>query len=110
MNIKNPANDLKARARRFGFVVLLQPERPSGWLALVRPSGTGLIEPIEVSAPTREEAIALASKVFEEQLVAHLVDLLGAGGVEVPIWEPGVAWDDHVERLFGLVRANGLDA
>ena len=45
MNIKNPANELKSRARRYGFVVLLQPERPSGWLALVRPAGNGFREP-----------------------------------------------------------------
>ena len=110
MNIANPANELKQRARRYGFVVLLQPDRPTGWLAFVRPSGTGLMDPVEVSAPTREEAIEQASRVFEQQLVAHLVDLLAAGGCEVPSWEPGVVWDDHVERLFAAVRANGLDA
>ena len=109
MNIANPANQLKERARRYGFVVLLQPDRPSGWTALVRPSGTGLIDPIEVTAPTREEAIAQASKVFENQLVAHLVNLLAAVDIDVPNWEPGVVWDEHVERLFGLVRAHGLD-
>lgn len=110
MNVRNPAAQLKQRAQRFGFVVLLQPDRPSGWTALVRPSGTGLIDPVEVTAPTREEAIELAGRVFEQQLVAHLVNLLDGGGVDVPSWEPGVVWDDHVERLFGLVRANGLDA
>ena len=110
MNIANPANQLKDRARRYGFVVLLQPDRPSGWTALVRPSGTGLIDPIEVTAPTREDAIAQASKVFENQLVAHFVDLITAAGLDVPVWEPGVVWDEHVERLYAAVRANGLDA
>ncbi|MGI9116348.1 MAG: hypothetical protein ACR2JV_01775 [Gaiellales bacterium] len=108
MNIANPANRLKARARRYGFVVLLQPDRPSGWTALVRPAGTALREPIEVSAPTRDEAIALAGKVFEEQLIAQLVDTLSEGGHEVPNWEPGVAWDDHVDRLHAAVRDAGL--
>lgn len=109
MNIKNPANDLKTRALKYGFVVLLQPERPSGWLALVRPAGTAFREPIEASAPTREEAIAAASIIFEKQLIAQLVDTLTAGGVEVPSWEPGVEWDDHVDRLFAAVDANGLE-
>ena len=68
MNIANPADELTQRARRYGFVVLLQPDRPSGWLALVRPAGTSLREPIEVSAPTRDEAIAQAGKVFEQQI------------------------------------------
>lgn len=110
MNIANPASELKERARRYGFVVLLQPDRPSGWLAFVRSSGTGLMDPVEVSAPTRDEAIEQAARVFEQQLVAHLVDLLAAAECDVPSWEPGVVWDDHVERLFAAVRANGLDA
>jgi hypothetical protein len=108
VNIKNPANDLKTRARKYGFVVLLQPERPSGWLALVRPAGTGFREPIEASAATREEAIAAASVIFEKQLIAQLVDTLTKGGVEVPNWEPGIDWDDHVDVLFAAVRDNGL--
>lgn len=109
VNIKNPANDLKTRARRYGFVVLLQPERPSGWLALVRPAGAGFREPIEASAPTRDEAIEAASIIFEKQLIAQLVDLLETGGVDCPNWEPGVEWDDHVDRLYAVVRAHGLD-
>jgi hypothetical protein len=108
VNIKNPANDLKARARKYGFVVLLQPERPSGWLALVRPAGTDFREPIEASAATREEAIQAASIIFEKQLIAQLVDRLTKGGVEVPNWEPGIEWDDHVDFLFAAVRDNGL--
>ena len=108
MNIKNPANELKSRARRYGFVVLLQPERPSGWLALVRPAGADFREPIEASAATREEAIAAASVIFEKQLIAQLVDTLTKGGVEVPNWEPGIDWDDHVDVLFAAVRDNGL--
>jgi hypothetical protein len=109
VNIKNPANDLKTRARKYGFIVLLQPERPSGWLALVRPAGTGFREPIEASAPTREEAIAAASAIFEKQLIAQLVDTLREAGVDAPNWEPGIAWDDHVDALFAVVRDNGLD-
>ena len=109
MNIKNPANDLKTRARKYGFVVLLQPERPSGWLAFVRPAGAGFREPIEASAATREEAIAAASAIFEKQLIAQLVDTLREAGIEAPNWEPGIAWDDHVDALFDVVRANGLD-
>ena len=109
MNIKNPANDLKTRARKYGFVVLLQPERPSGWLAFVRPAGAGFREPIEASAATREEAIAAASAIFEKQLIAQLVDTLREAGVEAPNWEPGIAWDDHVDALFDVDRANGLD-
>ena len=109
MNIKNPANELKSRARRYGFVVLLQPERPSGWLALVRPAGSGFREPIEASAATREEAITAASVIFEKQLIAQLVDTLREAGVDAPNWEPGIAWDDHVDALFDVVRANGLD-
>jgi hypothetical protein len=27
----------------------------------------------------------------------------------VPNWEPGVEWDDHVDRLFAAVRDHGLD-
>ncbi len=109
MNIKNPAATLKSRARRYGFIVLLQPERPSGWLALVRPAGTGFREPIEASAPTRDEAIAAAGVIFEKQLIAQLVDALDRAGIDAPNWEPGVEWDDHVDRLFATVRANGLD-
>lgn len=109
MNIKNPANDLKTRARKYGFVVLLQPERPSGWLAFVRPAGAGFREPIEASAATREEAIAAASAIFEKQLISQLVDTLREAGIEAPNWEPGIAWDDHVDALFDVVRANGLD-
>ena len=108
MNIKNPANDLKTRARKYGFVVLLQPERPSGWLALVRPAGADFREPIEASAATRDEALAAASVIFEKQLIAQLVDTLTKGGVEVPNWEPGIDWDDHVDVLFAAVRDNGL--
>ena len=109
VNIKNPANELKSRARRYGFIVLLQPERPSGWLALVRPAGSGFREPIEASAATREEAIAAASVIFEKQLIAQLVDTLAEAGGDVPNWEPGVEWDDHVDRLFAAVRDHGLD-
>ena len=110
MNIANPASPLKERARRYGFAVLLQPTRPSGWLVLVRPAGSGFRRPVEVTAATRDEAIALAERVFEEQLIGQLVDLLTAAGEDVPSWEPGASWDDHVERLFAAVRARGLDA
>ena len=109
MNIANPASPLKDRARRYGFVVLLQPDRPTGWLAFVRPAGSGFRQPIEVSAPTRDEAIAQASKVFEQQLIAQLVDALASAGVDVPNWEPGTDWDEHADRLFDAVRAHGLD-
>ena len=109
MNIANPASTLKDRARRYGFVVLLQPDRPSGWLAFVRPAGTGFRKPIEVSAATRESAIAQAGAVFEKALVAQLVDALASAGADVPNWEPGVEWDEHADRLFDAVRAHGLD-
>jgi hypothetical protein len=42
-------------------------------------------------------------------LIAQLVDTLAAAGVDVPNWEPGVEWDDHVDRLFAAVRDHGLD-
>ncbi len=108
MNVANPVNPLKARARRFGFVVLLQPERPAGWLVTVRPAGDGLIEPIQVTAPTRDEAIAAAGRLFEEKLLDQLVATLSRAGVPVPNWEPGIVWDDHVEALFAAVRDNDL--
>ena len=108
MNVANPVNPLKAKARRYGFVVLLQPERPSGWLVTVRRAGEALADPVQVSAPTREEAVALAGRVFEGQLVDQLVDTLTDAGVPVPNWEPGIAWEDHVDALFAAVQANGL--
>ena len=54
-------------------------------------------------------AIAAASVIFEKQLIAQLVDTLTEAGVDVPNWEPGVEWDDHVDRLFAAVRDHGLD-
>ncbi len=108
MNIANPADTLKTRARRFGFAVLLQPERPSGWLVTVRPAGQQLMDPIQVSAPTRDDAIAAASRIFEEKMLDQLVTALRLGGVEVPNWTPGIEWDDHVEALSAAVREHGL--
>ena len=108
MNIADPAEQLKTRARRFGFQVFLQPERPSGWLAIVRPAGGQLTEPIQVSAPTRDDAIAAASRIFETRMLDQLVTTLRVAGVEVPNWTPGIAWDDHVEALSAAVHDNGL--
>ncbi len=108
MNIANPANLLKTRARRFGFQVFLQPEHPTGWLATVRPAGNRLVDPIHVVAATRDEAIVAASKLFEEKLIHQLVQTLTSAGVEVPNWTPGVEWDDHVNALAAAVREHGL--
>ena len=108
MNIANPADRLKRRARRYGFQVFLQPERPSGWLVLIRPAGDGLLEPVQASAPTRDEAIGLAAKLFEEGLLEQLVRALRVAGVEAPNWHPGVDWDDHIDALHDAVREHGL--
>jgi len=107
VNIADPATDLKTRARRFGFQVLLQPERPEGWLVTLRPAGSALATPLQVSAPTRVEAIATASRLLETKLVDHLVDTLVAAGAAVPNWTPGQEWDGHVEALAAAVSECG---
>jgi len=108
VNIADPAQALKARARRYGFQVFLQPERPSGWLVLVRPAGASLRDPARVSAPTREEAVRAAGRLFEQELLDQLVDTLTAAGAEVPNWQPGIAWEDHIDALHAAVREHGL--
>ena len=108
MNIADPAQALKARARRYGFQIFLQPERPSGWLVIVRRAGESLREPAMASAATREEAVALAGRLFEQELLDQLVDTLAAAGAEVPNWHPGIAWEDHIDALHAAVREHGL--
>ena len=108
MNIADPAAELKSRARTYGFQVFLQPERPSGWLVTVRPAGDALMQPFQTSAPTREDAIRAANRLFEEKLLDQLVRTLTDAGVEVPNWTPGIAWDDHVNALHATVREHNL--
>jgi hypothetical protein len=108
VNLADPAQELKARARRYGFQVFLQPERPSGWLVLIRPAGAELRDPVTASAPTREEAVAIASRLFEQELLDQLVETLTRAGAEVPNWQPGIAWDDHIDALHAAVRAQGV--
>ena len=108
MNIADPAQALKARARRYGFQVFLQPDRPSGWLVLVRPAGESLRDPARSSAATRDEAIAVAGRLFEQELLDQLVDTLTAAGVDVPNWQPGIVWEDHIDALHAAVREHGL--
>ena len=108
MNIANDANALKSRARHFGFQVFLEPARPEGWYATIRPAGNALTEPMQILAPTREEAIVSASKLFEDKLADQLVATLRNAGVAVPNWTPGQDWDEHIESMAAAVREHGL--
>jgi hypothetical protein len=108
VNIADPAQALKARARRYGFQIFLQPDRPSGWLVLVRPAGESLREPAQAAAATREEAVAVAGRLFEQELLDQLVDTLSAAGAAVPNWQPGIVWEDHIDALHAAVREHGL--
>ncbi|MSO46615.1 MAG: hypothetical protein EXQ67_00800 [Thermoleophilia bacterium] len=108
MNIANDANALKSRARRFGFQVFLEPARPEGWYATIRPAGNALVEPMQIHAPTRDEAIATASRLFEDKLADQLVTTLRQAGVAIPNWTPGQDWDEHVEAMATAVREHDL--
>ena len=108
MNIANDANALKSRARRFGFQVFLEPARPEGWYATIRPAGNSFIEPMQVLASTRDEAIATASRLFEDKLADQLVSTLRNGGVAVPNWTPGQDWNEHIDAMATAVREHGL--
>jgi uncharacterized protein (DUF58 family) len=110
VNLADPAAQLKARARHYGFQVFLQPERPTGWLVLIRPAGEALRDPVTASAPTREEAVRLAARLFEQELLDQLVETLNAAGAPVPNWEPGIVWEDHIDALHAAVRAQGVSA
>ncbi|MFM9124408.1 MAG: hypothetical protein ACKOSO_04445, partial [Actinomycetota bacterium] len=65
-------------------------------------------DPARVSAPTREEAVRAAGRLFEQELLVQLVDTLTAAGAEVPNWQPGIAWEDHIDALHAAVREHGL--
>ena len=108
MNISNDANALKSRARRFGFQIFFEPARPEGWYATIRPAGNALVEPMQILAPTRDEAIATASRLFEDKLADQLVATLRRASVTVPNWTPGQDWDEHIDAMATAVREHDL--
>ena len=108
MNIANPAQNLKARVRRHNYQLFLQPQRPSGWLVVLRPSSDGLVEPIQVRATTREQAIAIASSLFTSRRIEELDAALRSANAAVPVWESEQGQEAHLEVLFAAAREQRL--
>jgi hypothetical protein len=94
----NPIDHLRARLVAHGYHVFLRPDRPSGWWVTIRDGRPEIETPIEAFAPTRDEAVLLAGRLFTSHRLAELDHLIRASGKTPPPWnEP-----DQNSRLDAL--------
>ena len=86
MSSANPDGDLKARLAAHGYHLFLRPDRPSGWWLTIRNGGDATQTPIEAHAGTRDEALAMAERLFTSHRLAELDAVIRASGRTPPPW------------------------
>lgn len=103
MSSANPIDDLRARLMAHGYHVFLRPDRPSGWWVTIRDGREGIEAPIEAHAPTRDEAVLLAGRLFTSHRLSELDQLIRASGKTPPPWtEPDQ--NARVDSLAAFAR------
>ena len=98
MSSANPVDDLRARLVAHGYHVFLRPDRPSGWWVTIRNGNEAIEAPIEAHAPTRDEAVLLAGRLFTSHRLTELDQLIRASGKTPPAWTEA----DQGKRLDAL--------
>lgn len=90
-----------------GYHLFLTPDRPTGWQVAIRSGKGGVETPVVATAPTREEAIGLARRLFVSHRLTELDELLRAAGVQPPAWN-APSQDEHLAVLQTCAREHGL--
>lgn len=107
MTSVNPTDGLHVRVAAHGYHLFLRPDRPSGWWVTIRDGSEGITRPVEAYAPTRDEALGLASRLFTSHRLAELDLLIRASGKTPPPWtEPDL--DTRLETLAAFARELGI--
>jgi hypothetical protein len=102
-----PLDELRERASAAGFHVFLRPDRPSGWWVTLSNAADGEAPPTEARAATRDEAIALATRLFVNQRLGDLDRAIRDAGLQPPFWGGG-GQTAHLEALEAFARQHDL--
>lgn len=108
MNVEDPLATLRAEMRPHGYYVFLQPDRPSGWLAILRSNDPELVDPVEVRTPTREEAVEAAREWFIMQRCDELHAKIRAAGFEPPPWTTEQRGSKRIDVLTACAVEHGV--
>jgi hypothetical protein len=100
---------LRARLAAHGYHVFLRPDRPTGWFVTIRDGADGTRPPVTARAATRDEAVALADRLFTSHRLTELDALVRDAGLTPPFWGDG-GQDAHLDALEAFARANRLGA
>ena len=108
MNIADPLAELRAAMRPHGYHIFLQPDRPHGYLAILRSSDPSLVEPTELRTGTREEAIQAGWDWFVMRRSEELDRKIRAAGVEPPPWTTEQRGVKRVDVLTACAVEHGV--
>lgn len=108
MNVEDPLATLRAEMRPHGYHVFLQPDRPSGWLAILRSGNPDLVDPAEVRTATREEAVDAARDWFIMQRSDELHAKIRAAGFEPPPWTTDQRGSKRIDVLTACAAEHGV--
>ncbi len=98
---------LRARLAPHGYHVFLQPDRPSGWLVILRgPDDAG--EPITASAASRSAALELAERLFVHHRLQELDTAIRERGLSPPSWQG--TQEAHLAALAQFAREQHVAA
>ncbi len=104
-----PLDDLRDRLAARGYHVFLRPDRPSGWWVTIRNAGDGTRSPTEARAASRDDAVALAERLFVNQRLAELDLAIRDAGLQPPFWGGG-GHDAHLEQLERFCAEHAVQA
>ena len=99
---------LRARLTPHGYHVFLQPDRPSGWLVILRRGYDPFAEPMTTRAATRDEALALAERFFITHRITELDAAVRSRGLTPPQWDEA-SQSERLDVLDRFARAHAID-
>jgi hypothetical protein len=91
-------DQVRARIVAHGYHIFLRPDRPSGWWVTIRNGDSGTSTPVEAHAPTRDEALLLAQRLFVNHRLAELDAAIRHAGLTPPLWASG-GQDQQLDAL-----------
>jgi hypothetical protein len=97
---------LRARLAPHGYHLFLQPDRPSGWLVIVR--GPESRAPVTARAATRSEGLALAERLFLHHRLQQLDAAIRERGLTPPPWDG--TQEAHLAALADFARQHQIAA
>ncbi len=105
----SPFDDLRARLAAHGYHLFLTPDRPTGWWVTVRNGSATSVPPTQARAGSRDEALALAERLFTSHRLSELDALIRQAGQTPPFWGDG-GQATHLDALQRFAQQAGLAA